>query len=71
MAATPTGKGYWMLGADGGVFSLGDAKFFGNLAADGSAQGKHAYDLEPATDAGDGYWIADELTARQRRQRGS
>ena len=57
MAATPTGKGYWMLGADGGVFSLGDAKFFGNLAADGSAQGKRAYDLEPRP-TGDGYWIA-------------
>ena len=57
MAATPTGKGYWMLGADGGVFSLGDAEFFGNLAADGSAQGKRAYDLEPRP-TGDGYWIA-------------
>ena len=57
IAATPTGNGYWMLGADGGVFALGDAKFLGNLASDGSAQGKHAYDLEPRP-AGDGYWIA-------------
>lgn len=31
MAATPTGKGYWLVAADGGVFSFGDAAFFGSL----------------------------------------
>jgi len=31
MAATPTGKGYWLVGADGGVFTFGDAVFFGNV----------------------------------------
>lgn len=31
MAATPTGLGYWLVAADGGVFSFGDAKFFGNV----------------------------------------
>lgn len=30
MAATPTGKGYWIVCADGGVFGFGDADFFGN-----------------------------------------
>ena len=25
MAATPDGKGYWLAGHDGGVFSFGDA----------------------------------------------
>ena len=25
MAATPDGKGYWLVGADGGVFAFGDA----------------------------------------------
>ena len=25
MAATPTGKGYWLVASDGGVFSFGDA----------------------------------------------
>ena len=25
MAATPDGKGYWLVGADGGIFSYGDA----------------------------------------------
>jgi hypothetical protein len=30
MAATPSGKGYWLVAADGGVFSFGDAGFFGS-----------------------------------------
>jgi hypothetical protein len=30
IAATPTGHGYWLLGADGGVFSFGDATFRGS-----------------------------------------
>lgn len=31
IAATPTGKGYWLVGADGGVFAFGDAAFLGNV----------------------------------------
>jgi hypothetical protein len=31
MAATPDGRGYLMVGADGGVFTFGDAPFFGSL----------------------------------------
>ena len=27
---TPDGKGYWLIGADGGVFAFGDAVFDGN-----------------------------------------
>ena len=27
MAATPTGRGYWLVAADGGIFSFGDAGF--------------------------------------------
>ena len=30
--ATPDGKGYWLVGADGGVFTFGDAQFSGSLA---------------------------------------
>ena len=29
IAATPSGKGYWLLGRDGGVFTFGDAVFHG------------------------------------------
>ena len=31
MAATPDGGGYWLVGADGGIFSYGDAAFFGSV----------------------------------------
>jgi hypothetical protein len=30
ISATPDGKGYWLVGADGGVFSFGDAVFHGS-----------------------------------------
>jgi hypothetical protein len=29
MASAPDGNGYWLVGADGGVFSFGDAVFSG------------------------------------------
>ena len=30
MAATPAGAGYWLVAADGGIFSFGDAGFYGS-----------------------------------------
>jgi hypothetical protein len=27
------GGGYWLVGGDGGVFSFGDARFFGSMGA--------------------------------------
>lgn len=30
---TPSGNGYWQYGADGGVFTFGDAKFHGSLGS--------------------------------------
>jgi hypothetical protein len=30
MARTPSGRGYWTVAADGGVFSFGDAAFKGS-----------------------------------------
>jgi hypothetical protein len=35
MAATPSGDGYWLVASDGGIFSFGDAGFFGSAGADG------------------------------------
>jgi hypothetical protein len=32
MAATNDGYGYWLVGADGGVFAFGDAPFDGSMA---------------------------------------
>jgi hypothetical protein len=31
MAATPNGYGYRFVAADGGIFSFGDATFFGSM----------------------------------------
>ena len=33
MAITPDGKGYWLAGTDGGIFTYGDAGFFSSLPA--------------------------------------
>jgi hypothetical protein len=30
VAATPTGRGYWLVASDGGVFAYGDAPFLGS-----------------------------------------
>jgi hypothetical protein len=32
ISATPDGRGYWLVGADGGVFAFGDAVFYGSAA---------------------------------------
>ena len=32
-AVTPTGRGLWRVGVDGGIFSSGDARFFGSTGA--------------------------------------
>jgi hypothetical protein len=48
--STPTGKGYWLLGADGAVYPFGDA------ASYGSASGFHAVGMAPTAD-GKGYWV--------------
>jgi hypothetical protein len=31
LGGTPDGGGYWMVGADGGIFALGDAPYQGSL----------------------------------------
>ena len=33
MAATPDGKGYWLVASDGGIFSYGDAQFYGSTGS--------------------------------------
>ena len=33
MQATPDGKGYWLTASDGGVFSYGDATFYGSAGS--------------------------------------
>ncbi len=35
MAPTPDGQGYWLVAADGGIFTYGDAQFAGSLGGSG------------------------------------
>ena len=54
MAATPSGQGYWLVAADGGIFAFGDAPFLGSMG------GQHLN--QPvvgmaATPTGHGYWL--------------
>jgi hypothetical protein len=30
MTATASGRGYWLVASDGGIFGFGDARFFGS-----------------------------------------
>jgi hypothetical protein len=54
MAATPDGGGYWMVGSDGGVFSSGDAQFYGST---GSLHLNKPVVGMAATPDGGGYWF--------------
>jgi hypothetical protein len=59
VAATPSGKGYWRAGADGGVLTAGDAHFYGSAA-------HVAHDTIvaiAATRTGHGYWLTDRRGA--------
>ena len=54
MASTPDGGGYWLVASDGGIFSYGDAAFFGSTRA--------IHPNEPivgmaSTPDGGGYWM--------------
>ncbi len=51
---TPDGGGYWLVGADGGVFAFGDATFHGSLANTRLARPIVA--AIPTPDGG-GYWL--------------
>ena len=33
MAATPDGRGYWLVASDGGIFTFGDAAFYGSTGS--------------------------------------
>jgi hypothetical protein len=54
MAATPDSKGYWLVGADGGVFAFGDAVFYGSL---GAVKLNGPIVAITATPDGKGYWL--------------
>jgi hypothetical protein len=54
MARDETGKGYWLVGIDGGVFAFGDAGFYGSM---GGKQINASVVGMAGTPDGKGYWI--------------
>ena len=52
--STPSGSGYWLVAADGGVFSFGDARFHGSTG--GEKLNLPIVDLA-STPSGKGYWL--------------
>jgi hypothetical protein len=57
MTPTPSGKGYWVLGADGGIFTFGDAGFYGSVPGLGL---KVPGVQMRATKSGGGYYVLSE-----------
>ena len=60
MAATPDGDGYWLVGADGGVFTFGNARFYGSTGG---------IDAEPAGRRHGVDARRERVLARRRRRR--
>lgn len=55
IAATPHGRGFWLAAADGGVFTFGDAHFYGSA---GAIRLNAPIVGIARTPSGDGYWLA-------------
>jgi hypothetical protein len=54
IASTPDGQGYWLTGADGGVFAFGNAAFYGSMGATRLAAPIVGI---ASTSDGRGYWL--------------
>jgi hypothetical protein len=54
MTSSPDGRGYWLVANDGGIFSFGDARFYGSLGRVHLAQPIVAMTSTPD---GRGYWL--------------
>jgi hypothetical protein len=57
MAVTPDGKGYWLVALDGGIFSFGDARFYGST---GAIKLNQPVVGMASTADGKGYWLVAE-----------
>jgi hypothetical protein len=55
VCATPSGKGYWMVTAAGGVLYFGDARFYGGKKKPGAPVVTIA-----RTPSGNGYWLCSK-----------
>lgn len=52
--STPSGNGYWIVSSDGGVYSFGDAGFYGAMAGKRLAAPIVNFEIHPS---GKGYWL--------------
>jgi hypothetical protein len=59
---TPSGGGYWILDANGQVFSYGDAAPLGSVAVNTTGDFDPAAAIVATADGG-GYWVASALGA--------
>ncbi len=55
ITGAPGGRGYWLFGGDGGVFSFGDARYLGSAGASHLGSAVVAMAVAPN---GHGYWLA-------------
>ena len=67
IAATPSGRGYWLVATDGGIFGFGDAHFYGST---GAIRLNQPIVGMTATPSGHGYWFvaADGGSVQLRRR---
>ena len=54
MSPTATGLGYWLVASDGGIFTFGDAKFYGSTGAINLRKPIVGMSVTPS---GKGYWL--------------
>jgi hypothetical protein len=59
MVPSITGRGYFMVGSDGGVFAFGDAHFAGSCPGIGGCAGAAVAVMPDAT--GNGYWLVTSV----------
>lgn len=53
----PDGRGYWLVGSDGGVFTYGDASYLGSPPGQGFTIQAPVVGIS-STPTGSGYWLA-------------
>jgi TM2 domain-containing membrane protein YozV len=57
MGTAAGGGGYWLLASDGGMFSFGNAKFYGSLPGTGACTASADAVAFTGTNTGRGYWV--------------
>ena len=67
IAATPSGRGYWVAASDGGVFTFGDAHFYG--FASPASRSLDRSSASPPRPSGNGYWLVGVRRRRLRLRR--